>query len=253
MLEFLVAIAVVSVIAATKHQQLRLIYAHVRRTFNHRRLNHQAGPYRHNPEALLELERARSKEAQARIEELETELAMARFERDIAKQRHSLAMLGERSRVGGAMALGALLSFTSFNLAPQITQDLAAATSSDHARTPRTRPREHMASHALLTMTSGYRLQYGCGALMCCHRQRTRLVAFGHLVYRLERLEPILPAIDFFWRTPSAEILMTATSGGEIPRPMPQEARPILVEHAEPSVDETHYAIATVALVVTLD
>jgi hypothetical protein len=246
---------VVVVYGLLKAQQVRLCIKTLTRTFlPPKPIGWSTDPYRYNPEAERDRERQRAETAEAELERLRSELEATRFERDLAKQQRHLDATRGRMKQGGVFALGALACFATFNVAPQIAHDLMTAPSVMHARVTRPeRSREHEASHTLLTMTSSYRLRYACGVIMCCHRPRNRMVSFGQMVYRIDHFEPIRLPVDFFWRTPIAEDLAATTSGGEIPLPDPQEARPIMVENAEPSVDETEYAIAAVSLVINLD
>lgn len=247
MLEFLVFVTVIGLLAVSKHQQLRFIYAHIKRSFTFRRPVHRPGPYRYNPEAERDYERERAKAALQELERVEAELVTVRMERDLARQRTALNTYNQRARYGGAVALGALVSFTSFNVLPQMAHDLNTVSEVRPHAPNRTvdRRAEHMRS--LATMALIYRAQ-PCTALMCCHDRRPRLVAFGELILRID---PIESSIRLHWLTWPGVDSFFPTSGGENPAPLPQDPQPVMIEHAEPGVDETEQAIA--ALIVSLD
>jgi hypothetical protein len=122
-----------------------------------------------------------------------------------------------------------------------------------HVRPTRSARTEHTARRddlmiGLLTMSQRYYPYAVCAPDTCCHRSRLRLVSFAGITLRLE---PAPLPIQFFWLQAHEIDEVINTSGGETPRPMPQEPEPIRVEHAEPCQNETECVISV--LTATLD
>lgn len=244
--EFLLVAAVAALFCLTRHETIRFCLSHFRRTlFQTRKPSRRNDPYRSNPEVERDRYRELNEQLLIELRKAREELQGTRMERDLALQDRDLRVLQGRAKFASTFALGALACFTSFNVLPQIAWDTGS-----YAAPARTERRERVAHdefmHALMTMSAGYKLRYGCGTIMCCHRPRPRLVAFGDLIFRIDRLAPVAPSIEFFWRIPAPEDALMTTSGGETPRPMPQEPEPIRVEHAEPCQNETECAISYV-------
>lgn len=221
--EFLFCLILAGVFAALKRQQIRFIYAHFQRTFTDKSRIVLGDPYRNNPE----VERDRYREE---AQQLKEELTRVRMERDLATQNRDMRVLTGRAKLGSAFALGALTCFTSVNIAPQVAHDLLTERPA-YARHVRLRGEERQVREdlmvGLLTMNQRFYPYYSCAPHTCCHRLRL------HISFSPEfslRIEPTIPAIQFFWiRSPEVADLL-ATSGGEEPLNDPQAPQPVWIE-----------------------
>ncbi len=205
--------------AAAASRLAQFVQAFVTRTFTFQKSTRQStqsmsDPYRSNPEAERDRERARADAAESELTQARDELARVQFERDTAVQQGSIRTLGSRLRTGGVFALGALTCFTAIHT-PQIVHDLASYEAP--ARTVRHHP--NGATHGtFLTMLTGLRVRQAHTCVTCCARPGVRLIAMGEFIFTVDEKDGVL---HWFWsrRNGRIESVLEPTSGGESPAP----------------------------------
>lgn len=132
MIDVLWLIIFLGIIAFYGYQHLRFVLAHLARSFHKSTQRLRAHPYRNDLEAQRVLAQKRALAAEAEIERLERLLFVARAQRDIAHSRLLSHSFQGHARYGGAFVLGAIVSFSSLTIAPQIAHDLSTSSTSDY-------------------------------------------------------------------------------------------------------------------------
>lgn len=190
MLEFLALVSCVGFLAISKHQQIRLILAHYARSFRKVTARQYVHPYRQDPESERDLARQRADIAEAEIERLQRQLYVARAQRDLFRSHLMSRGFRARAEIGGAFALGVLVSLSSLTVAPQIAQDLQRA----HACSTRLSPEVNAYTRSCRadTMLLTYRVPM-CRSLRCSRGTESSVFASHDFSWLYEPQVRVVP------------------------------------------------------------